>query len=191
MPRKKPRSPANSEDEYGFLALRVNDYEAYVEAFLNRYAHSPQYAFRDTEEEPLYHFLVQLDVAATFTFPQDRAGHAFELTIYTDDHPESSSYRKLKDVQKRDEYRSPMYRAYRGRDLPVYDPPKGMGTLSKERGESRWHGTIWAQPRLLSDLLVLLGHGRPLFMDITERKIERHHWIQSVSLQTMDPAAER
>jgi len=190
MPTKKRRPRANPADDYMQLALRVEDYKARVDASLNHYAHHPEYAFRDTEEEPLYHYLANLEIAATFTFPEDRVGHTCELTIYGDDHPESNTYWKLKDVQKRNEYRAPEYRTYRGKDIPVYLPPKGMGVLERMRGESRWRGTFWAQPRFLSDLLLLLGHNRTLFLSITERKIERHRWMQSVTLQTTDPAEE-
>ena len=65
-----------------------------------------------------------------------------------------------------------------------------MGTLDKARGQSHWTGTIWAQPRFMADLLVLLGRDRPLFMAVVEKKIERHRWIQRVTIQTTDPAEE-
>lgn len=65
-----------------------------------------------------------------------------------------------------------------------------MGTLEKERGESAWRGTIWAQPRYVNDLLVLLGHERQLFMAINENKIERQRWIRGISVQSGDAAEE-
>jgi hypothetical protein len=190
MPKKKRRIRAKHVEEYAHVALRVESYKARVEAALNHYAHNPEYAFRDTEEEPLYHFLAHLEIAAIFTFPEDRADQPCELTIYGEDHPESSTYWKLKDVQKRDEHRTPVYRTYRGKDIPVYLPPKGMGVLERARGESRWRGTLWGPPRFVTDLLLLLAHDRTLFLSITERKLERHRWIQSVTLQTTDPAEE-
>lgn len=89
-----------------------------------------------------------------------------------------------------DKNRLPKYRAYRGKQIPVYAPPKGMGTLEKERGQPRWHGAVWAQPRYVNDLLVLLDHNQQLYLSIHERKIERKRWIQSITVQTSDPAEE-
>lgn len=84
-------------------------------------------------------------------------------------------------MQARDKYNAPQYRTYRGKQVPVYVPPKGMGMIDKVRGELRWTG---------SDLLILLGQGRPLFIGIDERKHERTRWLHSVSLQMTDPAQE-
>lgn len=65
-----------------------------------------------------------------------------------------------------------------------------MGTLEKKRGEPRWHAAIGVQPRYATDLLVLLGHDQHLYMAIHERKIERHRWVQGITVQTSDPAEE-
>lgn len=161
-----------------------------AEAALNHNARNAEYAFRDTENEPLYHFLAHLEIAATCTYLDERAGDTFDLTIYGEDHPDSDVFWKLKDVQVIGEYHAPQYREYRGERVPVYDPPKGMGTLDRERGRSHWRGAIWAQPRFLSDALTLLGQCRLLFMEIVERKIERRRWIQGITLQSTDPAEE-
>jgi hypothetical protein len=60
--------------------------------------------------------------------------------------------------------------------------------LDKTRGEPHWHGTIWAQSRHITDLLIVLGQSKPLFLGIRARMIDRHRWIQSVSVQTTNPA---
>lgn len=189
MPRtRKRRKRANALEEYAHLALRIDDYKARVETSINHYAHGPQYAFRDTEDEPLIHFLANLEIIATCVYPDERAGDTYELTIYGDDHPESQTLWKLKDVQVVDEHYSRKYREYRGNRIPVYHPPKGIGMLDKSRGEPHWHGTIWAQPRYITDLLIVLGHSKRLYLGVRARMIERHRWIQSVSVQTTNPA---
>lgn len=189
-PRKKRRRSRKPQDERTRLCLRIEDYRARAEAEINHHAHGPQYAFRDTQEEPLYEFQTHLEIFATCHDPEDRAGDRYQLTVYTETSPESSIYWKLRDVQAVNEHHSPQYREYRGKSIPVYVPPKGMGMLEKERGEPVWHGAIWAQPRYVNDLLVLLSHDRQLYLLIDERKIERQCWIQGVSLQTTDPAEE-
>jgi hypothetical protein len=129
-------------------------------------------------------------VEALCTDPSVRAGDTYDLTIYSEVRSDSAVYWTLKDVQVVDEDRVPRYRTYRGKNIPIYKPPNGIGSLEKERGEARWRGTIWAQPRYLSNLLILLGHHRQLYVAIHERKVERQRWIQSLAVQTSDPEDE-
>jgi hypothetical protein len=189
-PKKKRSSRAKPLEEYTRVAMRVNSYKVRAEAALNHNARNAEYAFRDTEDEPLYHFLAHVEIAATCIYPEERVGDGYQLTIYGEDHPDSDVFWKLKDVQVIGEHHAPQYREYRGKRVPVYAPPKGMGMLDKERGRPAWRGTIWAQPRFLSDALILLGQSQPLFLEVLERKIKRHRWIQGITLQSTDPAAE-
>ena len=152
--------------------------------------HSPQYAWRETKRQPLYEFETHVEIEAICTYPDERAGDAYELTMYSEDDPESEIYWKLGDVQVVDEHRVPQYRKYRGKQIPVYAPPRGMGTLDKVRGERRWRAAIWVRPRFTNDVLVLLGHGKQLYLSIHERKLERQRWVQGITVQTTDPAEE-
>ena len=190
MPRKKKRRTRKAQDEHTHLAIRLNTFKARASAGINHYAHEPKYAWRDTQEEPLYEFETHLELMGTCTYPEERAGDIYELTIYGDVSPQSDIYWKLKDVQVVDQNHVRQYRTYRGKDVPVYAPPKGMGSLDKTRSEPHWHGSVWAQPRYVSELLILLGHDKQLYLSIHERKVERQRWIQSISVQTSDPAEE-
>jgi hypothetical protein len=49
--RKKPRKP---EDEYTYLAVRVESYEATADASINHDVYQPQYAFSLDDCDPLY-----------------------------------------------------------------------------------------------------------------------------------------
>jgi hypothetical protein len=71
----------------------------------------------------------------------------------------------------------------------VYRKPPGLGVLEK-RGERAWTGRVNVEARLVSDMLVLLMSGRPLFLAIDERKDGRTRWIDGITLQTTDPAEE-
>lgn len=190
MTKWKKRTSRKPKDEHTHLGLRIEDFKAQARAGINGYAHGPQYVWRDTDQEPLYEFETHLEIAATCTHPEERAGDAYSLTVYGDVSPESDIYRTLKDNQAVNEYNSPQYREYRGKRVPVYLPPKGMGMLDKERGLPQWNGTIWVQPRYVNDLLVMLGWNRLLYLSIHEKKIDRQRWIQAVSVQTSDPAEE-
>jgi hypothetical protein len=187
MPRKKK---TQAEHEHTHLSLRIEDFKVRATAGINHYAHSPQYAWRDTDEEPLYEFGTNVEIKAVCTNPDSRAGQPYEITIYSEGNQESYLYYKLKDVQAVDEHRSPQYRTYRGKQVPIYRAPLGMGSLQKERGGTRWQGSIFAQPRYVTDVLILLGHQRQLYLAIHERKVARDRWIQSIAVQTTDPAEE-
>lgn len=183
--RKRPRRPA---EEFTYLAIRVAQCEASVDASVNRTVYGPQYAWRLDDEDPLYECKSRLTIIGTSLYPERRAGQAYELTIYGDASPRMNV--TLKDAQARDDYGSPQYREYRGRQIPVYDPPRGLGRLEKVRGEPSWRACVFLPPHYVSEVLMLMSLDRPLFLAIHEHKRERARWIRSVSLQTTDPANE-
>ncbi|RRI02288.1 hypothetical protein EH240_12530 [Mesorhizobium tamadayense] len=188
MPRKSRRQK-RPEEEHTHLAIRVERCETSVEAAVNYNVYRTESLDSD-DDDPLYRFTTRLTVAGISTYPQERAGDTYEVAIYADNLGSGDIRATLRDVQERDEYGSPKYRQYRGRQIPIYSPPPGMGLIDKIRGEPRW--TIWLRvsPCFTSDALALLSSGRLLFLAIHERKKDRARWVQSVSLQTTDPAEE-
>lgn len=124
------------------------------------------------------------------TYPESRAGDTYALTIYTDDAPSGRIHATLNAMHERDEDFSPKYRTYRGKQVPVFRKPPGFGLLDKVRGEPRWTAWLQVVPRYMSDLLVLLGQDRQLYVMLHERKEKRVRWVQGMSLQTTDPAEE-
>lgn len=189
MPRtiKRQKQP---EEEHTHLALRVERCDASVEAAINYNVYAPESAWNSDDDDPLYRLTTRLTVAGISTYPEERAGETYEVTIYGDNLGSGDIRATLKDVQERDEHGSPKYRQYRGRQIPIYKPPRGMGLIDTIRGEPRW--TVWLRvsPRFTSDALALLDNGRSLYLAIHERKMNRTRWVQSVSLQTTDPAEE-
>jgi hypothetical protein len=189
MPRTaSPRRKA--AEEHTHIAIRVERYDADITASVNHSVHAAQYAWNLNDDDPVYEFTNQLRITGTATYPPLRAGNAYLLTLYGTAAPSHHLDAKLKDVQARDEHGSPQYRKYRGREIPVFVAPKGLGLLDKVRGETSWTGWIIATPRLVTDALVLLGKQETLFVALHERKIDRARWIQRVSLQTKDPSEE-
>lgn len=182
--RKKP------EEEHTYLTIRVEQYEACVQTSVNHNVYAPQHAWDSDENNPLYPFSTRLTITGISTHPETRAGEAYELTVYGDDARSRRHNTTLKDAQTRDEHESPQYREYRGRQIPVYNPPNGLGLLEKVRGEPRWIAWLFVAPRFVNDALVLLGQGRNLFLAIHEHREKRARWIQAVSLQTADPEEE-
>jgi hypothetical protein len=188
MPSKRA---AKSQDVHTQLAIRVEDYEAHIDAGINHVVFGPQYAWRLDDRDPLYLFTTRLVISGTATYPAERAGDRYDLTIHGDDAPSQDVHLTLKDAQKRHKkYGHPQYREYKGRQLPIYEPPSGFGLIEKIRGEKRWTAWIHAPTRFTNELLTLLGHKRQLFLSLRERKKDRARWVQGISLQTTDPMAE-
>lgn len=189
MPRRSRRRK-KQEEEYTFLGIRVSSYQAGMDASINHDAYNPQYAFNLDERDPLYRFITRLLIIGAATWPEDRAGDIYEVTLYGDEAPSRNLNATLDDVHARDEHGSRQYRTYRGKRVPVYKPPSGIGLLYKVRGEKRWTAWINAPPRLASDMLTLLASGTQLYMALTEVKRGRRRWVTRFTLQTTDPAEE-
>lgn len=189
-PRKKKRSKAKPEEVFTHCSVRVDRYEVRSEADINYHAAQPHLAFRDIDDELLYQFQTHLEIFGTLLGPKDRAGHAFELTVYGEDRPSANIYTVLKDVHMRDRDRRPMYKRHRGVECPVYWTPKGVGSFDKVRGENVWRSTIFAVPRFVSDWLLMLGQGRELFLSVLEKKVGRDRSLHRIALQTSDPEEE-
>ncbi len=189
MPRRKT-TRTKSAEETTFLAIRVELYQARTDAAVNHNVYAPGLAWEYDEDDPLYLFGTDLTIFGSATWPEKRAGETFELTIYGADGRTTRRNATLRDVQRRDAHGSRQYRSYRGREIPVFDPPGGMGHLDKVRGQRSWTGAIFTHARFVTDALVLLGQSRPLYVSLDERKRERTRWIRSLTFQTTDPAEE-
>ena len=189
MPQRKKRQKTPAE-EHTFLAIRVERYEASIDAAINYSVRAPEHAWNLDDDQPVYKYTTRLTLVGVATYPPQRGGDTYEFTIYGDDVGSRDLRATLKDVRERDEYGSPKYRSYRGRQVPIYVPPKGIGLIDKIRGERGWTATLFVLPSFASQLLVLLGSGRPMFLAVHETKSERIRRIQNLSLQTTDPAEE-
>ena len=72
----------------------------------------------------------------------------------------------------------------------MYRQVLGFGLIDKVRGEAAWSGWANVAPRLVTDMLTLLGMRRDLYMAIEERKVGRARWVDGIGLQTTDPAED-
>ncbi|MCV0381722.1 hypothetical protein [Nitratireductor sp.] len=189
MPRKKT-TQKKPQVEHALVCVKVVRYESRVSAGVSHHAYAPQYAWDLDDNDPLFEFSTELRISGLVTYPDDRAGNELELTVYGEAANSRRLNLKLQDVHVRDKNGSPQYRRYRGTEIPVYDPPEGIGIIEKVRGEASWTGWLRASPQFMTDCLMQLGQDHELFLGIQERKVARARWIQSVTLQTTDPAEE-
>jgi hypothetical protein len=186
--KRKKRSKA--EASYTQLGVRLERYEVEAGVDVNLHLEHPHLAFHDADDDPLFEHITRLVLTGTTTYPSDRAGECFELTIRGDDSASTRVGLKLRDMQLRDNNRVPQYREYRGQTLPVYRPVPGIASVSRAGKTSPWTAWINLAPRLVSDMLALLSMSGRLYLAILERNQGRERWIRRLSLQTRDPASE-
>lgn len=185
--RRKAKQP---KPTYSRIGVKVESYDARVEADINIDAKDPKYAINLDDRDPVYKYVTRLTIVGMATYPEDRAGQRFKVTGYSDESPSRHMFPTLKDLHERGEYGQPLYRKYRGVDLPVFRKPPGLGLIEKVRGEPVWTAWLNVAARLVSDMLMLLGTRRDLYLAIEERKIDRTRWVDGIGLQTTDPAED-
>jgi hypothetical protein len=180
--KKKPTGP-----EYTFLAIKITDYSTHIDASIS-------YKVRDTrhyqDDAKVYEFASEVELHGICTYPEDRSGDRYALTIRGSESRQGEFALTLADCHVRDDKGLPKYRRARGKEVPVYDIPKGIGLLERQRGTQSWTGWAWVSPRTITDMLTLLPHVHPLYVAIQEVKMQRARWIVSLTLQTADPANE-
>jgi hypothetical protein len=187
MPQRKSRQN-KPEGDWTHLNIRVESFEASAEASINHDAYSPQFAFVLDEDDPVYKFTGRVRVSGISTDPPNRAHDSYEIELLGDASHSHRLNARLKDLQKRDEKGVLQYRQYRGRQVPVFEQPRGLGLLEKVRGECAWRAFLLVTPKFVDQWIVLLQNSTSLFMSITEFKLGRARWVRSVTLGTTDPA---
>ena len=181
MPRKRKQ-----REEHVYIEAKIESYEASLDASINPYAFEPQYAWNLHDDDAVLQFTSNLSVTAKLIYPEKRIGEEYEITFYGGRTSSRDLGLTLRDIHVRDEHGARKYRQYRGNEIPVYSPPKGLGLLEKVRGEPRWHGWLTAAPRFVTDALILLGQSQPMFLTIHEHKEGLARWIRNVSLKTVE-----
>lgn len=183
MKRRKKK-----QADYAFIAVEVDDYSVRCEAGINYHLHGSLYPF-DHENEPIYSFETVLHISGVCTAPQDRTGHRYDVTLYGMPDEQRNNPR-IRDLHERDEYGGHKYRKRRGREEPVYAPAPPLAHIDKIRGEDRWTTSIFVAPRMVTDSLIILSGPKQAYISIHEIKENRKRRVNSLSVQTTDPAEE-
>jgi hypothetical protein len=180
--KKKPTEP-----EYAFLTIEVNDYSARVDTSIS-------YEVRDArhhqDDAKVYEFASDIELQGICTSPKDRSGERYALTIHGSEPRQGEFALTLADCHVRSDSGVPKYQKARGKEVPVYQVPRGIGLLQRQRRAGSWTGWAWVSPQTVTDMLTLLPHVRPLYVAIHEVKVQRACWIVSLTLQTTDPVSE-
>lgn len=175
------------KDEYRFLSARITDYKAYIDSSIN-YEVRDRHHYRDNAK--VYKFMTRLEVCAVCTYPDDIEDHELYMTIYGDESGQGDFDLTLSGCHVRDNTGAHKYRKIRGKEVPVYDVPKGLGLFEKQRGENKWNSAIWVSPETITNMLTLLPTVKPLYISIHVRTVERNDWVVGFTLQTSNPDQE-
>lgn len=175
------------EAEHTMLGIKVDRYDARVEAALHMDARG-EHPYYNRPNDLVFPTHTTLDIYGNIAYPDERVGELFRLTVIGE--TSSDPPLILKNVQVRDEHNIPQYRTIRGTTYPVYDSPQGLTALERMREARGWRAWIFSAPHFVTELLVLLPSNSQLYLSVQEKKADRKRWVQSVSLQTTDPASE-
>lgn len=176
------------QDTYTLLGARITHYEMRVTAGLNA---DLKLADRRvaTPQAPLYTYITTLQIEGMCTYPDERAGEQYDLLIVGDSHAAKLQL-TLEDIHVRDASCSRQYRQYRGEDVPVYAPPPGISIMYRGTKRRVWHAYLTVAPHLATDMLTGLATGAASFLSLHEHRVGRQRWIDSLTLQSTDPAEE-
>jgi hypothetical protein len=179
-----PRKPT---EEYAFLTIRVESHDVNLTAGINSHLFgvTAHYINRDAA---VFESTTRLDIHGVCTDPTERAGQQCHITLY-EESPSTSALR-VKDIHAKDKHDAPKYRTNRGKHTPMYDIPDGLAVIERRRSDGAWTAQVPVAPKLVTHMLILLGHTRQTYLFIHERRLGRRRWIRSISLQTTDPATE-
>lgn len=188
MMTRRRRKSVTSE-VHTVLGIEIGDYKAHASAALNHDLRNscPRFA---RDDNLVYEFGTSLEITGTSIYPPERANDTYELSVHGHELRPGDFSLTLRDCQLRDESGLPRYKAYRGQQIPVYESLPGLGILEKRRGTRTWYSWIYVAPALVHDMLILLNQVRPLYLSLHEIKSGRERWLQSVSVQTTNPADE-
>jgi hypothetical protein len=180
---------SHTHDEQTFLGIRVEAYEVAVGKSINVHLFGTPHDYLD-DDDPVFTPEMRIEISGICIYPEARANDKYEITACGEKADRTEP--KVRDVRARDKNDAPVYRKYRGQHLPVYTRPAGFAVLQKTHGTGEWCAYISVLPQTASEMLATLkeSRSRPIYVSIHERKHDRRRWIQSLYVQTKNPATE-
>ena len=104
MPRKKSKKP---EYEHSFLSIKVDHYEASVDAGINYEVHDLR---RCGGDEKVFSFGTQVEIKGICIYPEECAEETYTIIVYGDDRKDERFALTLKDCHAIDD----KWRVYTG-----------------------------------------------------------------------------
>jgi hypothetical protein len=86
-------------EEYSLISIKIRDHKARVGASINHKARDKRYQH---DELPVYQFDSYLEITGICTYPENRAGDRYLITVYGDQPGEGDLDKRLQDFRARD-----------------------------------------------------------------------------------------
>ena len=103
----------------------------------------------------------RLTITGLAADPRHRAGHRFKVSLWAGDGP-SQDHPPISTMPRSATATALPNTAHnRGTEIPVYDPPSGLGLLEKVRREPYWTAWLSVEPQFVTDALALLNQMQP------------------------------
>jgi len=172
---------------FDFLGIEIEHYDANIDISINHKARDKRYIYSNPK---VFHYYTKIEIQGPLVYPDERMPGTYNITIYGDEREDGEFTSRLDNYHVRGNDGDPIYRKDRGKEIPIFDAPSGVGYLEKIRGTDDWKGCAWLPPVIVTNMLTLLPHVSPLYLAIHELKIDRVRWMNGISLQTIHPSIE-
>ena len=148
MARKHRKKLKRTEEEHNFLSIKVSHFDVSIESSINYNLRVDRPIIIRNGEELAFLNETRLEITGLCVAPKYRVNEEYEISIWGSERYVGEHDLMLRHYQAKDEHGSPKYRQYRGQSYPVYEPPLGLGSISKNRDIGIWQSVIWVKPRL-------------------------------------------
>ena len=186
MPRRTKAGPRPIDTTLGIL---VDDHQAQTQMGINIHLLGTVSHGLD-DEAPIHVTDSMLSLRGTCIHPESRAGERFDVSLFASIPRNHEWILRIKDLRASDANGAPRYTKRRGGREPVYAEPPPVARLRKIRGQSAWEIYMLAEPQMITHGLLILATGKPVYLTIHERRVNRRREVRSLGLQTTDPAEE-
>ena len=173
--------------EYSFTAIQITNYDIYIDSSINYEVRDKRHHFDDAK---IYDFSSYIKFHGSCMDSQGINDRKYEIIAYGSEAQPGDFDLKLSDCHLQDEKGFRQFRKYRGREVPIYNIPNGIGMLTRLKGSQITFGSAWVSPETITNMLAVLPHVSPIYLSIHERLIEGQRWIIGLTLQTSDPDEE-
>ncbi len=179
---RKSRKQAKQE-EYEYITVEVTNFSASVDIGRNYELVHLDSCDSNTR---IFRYDNKVEIEGNCIYPDNLKGVPYYITFYGTDLRDDTFSLTLKECQAMNGW-DRVYKTVKGLQVPVYELPDSIGFLEKRRGQSCWAGHTWVPPRAVTDMLIMLPHMKPLYLEIHRLKREKLYIMRSVSLMTNNP----
>lgn len=172
------------KNEYSFLSLLVTDFHVRTGISLN---HEVINAKLLSPETTIYQQYSSIELHCRNIDPDYLTTDTYQFSLYGHPLEHSTPELTLANFHVKDDKGVETYRRVKGRDVPIYNVPKGINTLTKRRGSRHWSSALWLKPQIVSDMVTLLSSDKDLYVACHLTKIERVQWLIGFDMQTENP----